>query len=105
MRPPAPAMAKQSVIERRLEITRLPTPVLVTMTGRPTVTPNQTDVMHDELYRSITTAVAYVTTEWYIKHLINIHLKVNKPPFPLFIFDTEEEAVPWLARYIYSEIP
>ncbi|WP_018149996.1 DUF7793 family protein [Leeia oryzae] len=94
-----------SVVERRLAITRTPTPVLVSMTGRPVVTPNQTSVMHEERYRSITTAVAYVTTEWYIQHLINIHLKVNKPPFPLFIFDTEEEAVPWLARFIYHEIP
>ncbi|WP_018151031.1 DUF7793 family protein [Leeia oryzae] len=88
------------ILDEREKIVSAPVPVLVKMSGRPKVQVNQTGIMHTSRYLSLTTAVAYVTKEWYIKHLIDKHITLNKPPLPIFVFETDQEAINWLKRYL-----
>lgn len=91
------------VLRRRREISQLAMPVLVKVTGRPSIDSQLPKALRSSDYCSITTAVAYVTDSWHVRNLINTYLTVQKPPYPLFIFDTEEEALICLRRYVQGD--
>lgn len=49
---------------------------------------------------STTTACALVPRSFLERFIANVFLRYRKPPYPIRVFETEEDAVQWLKQYV-----
>ncbi|WP_018152733.1 DUF7793 family protein [Leeia oryzae] len=92
--------ALMEIVQRRKALCPSPTPVLVRINGRPVMDGTLPAALRSPDYCQLTLAVAYVTDSWYVRKLLNTHLTIDAPPYPLFVFEHEDEAVTCLTRYL-----
>ena len=92
--------ALMDILKQRLALCPAPTPVMAKVTGRPTIDGTLPAAVRSPDYCQQTLAVAYVTDSWYVRKLIHTHLTIDAPPYPMFVFATEEEAATCLSRYL-----
>ena len=51
--------------------------------------------------KNVTKAAAILTKSWIEKHMGDLYLSCNRPPFPVRLFLTEAAAVRWLKGYLH----
>ena len=90
----------ETVRQKHVRIVQHPVPVIFLATGRPMSTSEGRQAAQSPDICAITTAIAFVTQSWYIQKLLDLYLTFEAPPYPAFVFRSEEDAADWLRRYV-----
>ncbi|MCB6183956.1 hypothetical protein LIN78_10410 [Leeia sp. TBRC 13508] len=88
------------VLRIRREFSLKPMPLMIKMDGRPILDPKIISIVKSAEYCEVTPAVAYVTSSWYVRQLLDTYMTIQTPSYPLFVFEQEEEALAWLSRFV-----
>lgn len=91
----------EKIRQKHIALSDKPLPVMFMATGRPSSTKDGREAASTPEICNITTAVAFVTKSWYIRQLLDLYLTFDRPPYPAFVCETEEDAADWLIRYVY----
>jgi hypothetical protein len=74
--------------------------LLVSFQGAFYPTKEARELLADPGYSSHQKAIAVVTTNFSIRLLASLYIKINKPKTPLRLFSASDEALKWLGKYL-----
>ena len=82
------------------ELSGTPRPVLVSGKGLVSVEEDAMAFCSDSEITEMTSAMALIVHSLLARHLGKLFLNYYKPPYPVKLFDDEQEAHRWLRRYL-----
>lgn len=90
----------QDIYKQHIMLTTEQRPVMVHAYTVTDYDKEAADFLWTEEVRALTCASALIAKSFFSKHLANLFLLYQSPPYPMRVFDNEISATGWLRKYL-----